>query len=256
MALGEKLREERLRRRLTTSEVAAATRMKVQTVEAIEREDFSKMPAPIYCKGFIKLYAEMLGIDPEKLISEYVANFVEPKHSLLPRADDTSLPVETTPHPDAVGKQMEPSSGAQDLFSYHGEKKEDSPEIKAQVKTHAETSIPAAGATQTGASLIEQCITMFSSLKNNFFPPKPQAVPAPAVSSEPSSIPGNDAQPGPETNGMMKTVSVIFGLVVIGVFLMSIMSRCSKPHENAPPVPPKATKELKIVVPPPPTYAD
>ena len=64
MALGEQLREAaHAARSLTASEVAAATRMKVQIVEAIEQEDFSKIAAPIYGKGFIKLYAEHVGLD-------------------------------------------------------------------------------------------------------------------------------------------------------------------------------------------------
>jgi len=72
MALGSKLREARLKMNLTASQVAAATRMKVQIVEALEREDFSHIAAPIYGKGFIKLYAESVGLNPKSLIDEYV----------------------------------------------------------------------------------------------------------------------------------------------------------------------------------------
>jgi hypothetical protein len=67
------LREARERRQLTTSQLAAATRMKVQIVEAIESETFRKIPAPIYGRGFIKLYAEAVGLDPRPLIEEYMA---------------------------------------------------------------------------------------------------------------------------------------------------------------------------------------
>ena len=73
MALGEKLREARMRRKLSTSEVAARTRMKVQLVEAIERDDFGSFAAPIYGKGFIRLFAESVGLDPAPLIEEYLA---------------------------------------------------------------------------------------------------------------------------------------------------------------------------------------
>jgi len=73
MALGEQLRRARLSRNLSASEVAAATRMKTQIVEAIEAEDFGRMAAPIYAKGFIKLYAEYVGLDPGPLIEDYLA---------------------------------------------------------------------------------------------------------------------------------------------------------------------------------------
>jgi transcriptional regulator with XRE-family HTH domain len=72
MALGNILKEARMRKELTPSEVAAATRMKIQLVQAIEQEDFSAFPATIYGKGFIKLFAECVGVDPAPLIDEYV----------------------------------------------------------------------------------------------------------------------------------------------------------------------------------------
>ncbi len=72
MALGETLRQARVARNETHSEVAAATRIKVQLVRALEQEDYSDISAPIYVKGFIKLYAEHVDLDPYPLIREYV----------------------------------------------------------------------------------------------------------------------------------------------------------------------------------------
>ena len=77
MSLGEKLCNARLARKETASVVAKATRMKVQTVEDIEREDFSRLSAAIYAKGFIKLYAEHVGLDPKPLVDEYMARFAQ-----------------------------------------------------------------------------------------------------------------------------------------------------------------------------------
>ena len=65
--VGAILREAREKKGLSTSEVALATRMKVQIVEEIEHDDFSRIAAPIYAKGFIKLYAECVGVDPMPL---------------------------------------------------------------------------------------------------------------------------------------------------------------------------------------------
>jgi len=78
MPLGEELQKARKARRLTASEVAAATRMKVQIVQALEHEDFEKIAAPIYAKGFIKLYAEYVGLNPKPLIDEYISRYVSP----------------------------------------------------------------------------------------------------------------------------------------------------------------------------------
>ena len=70
--LGQILKEAREKKGVTASQAAAATRMKIQTVEALERDDFSRMAAPMYSKGFIKLYAEYLGLDPAPLVREYM----------------------------------------------------------------------------------------------------------------------------------------------------------------------------------------
>lgn len=78
MRLGDELRKARLARKLTASQVAAATRMKVQVVEAIEREDFSGIAAPIYSKGFIRLYAEYVGVDSRPLIDDFVNRVLAP----------------------------------------------------------------------------------------------------------------------------------------------------------------------------------
>ncbi len=71
MALGAALRKAREARDLTASEVAAGTNMKMQIVEDLEREDFHRIAAPIYGKGFIKLYAEFVGLDPKPLIDDF-----------------------------------------------------------------------------------------------------------------------------------------------------------------------------------------
>jgi len=78
MALGEILKKARLDMGISTSELAARTRMKKGMVEDLEREDFSKVAATIYGKGFIRLYAEQVGLDPNPLIDEYLSRFVAP----------------------------------------------------------------------------------------------------------------------------------------------------------------------------------
>jgi len=95
-SLGQILKEAREKKHVTASQAAAATRMKIQIVEALERDDFSRIAAPMYARGFIKLYAEYLGLDPAPLIREYVelhAPTVRPPLA----AGDGSLPGEGAP---------------------------------------------------------------------------------------------------------------------------------------------------------------
>jgi cytoskeletal protein RodZ len=74
--IGETFKDARDRKGVSPSEAAKATRMKVQHIEAMERDDFSGMAAPAYAKGFIKLYAEYLELDPAPLVQEYLSRHV------------------------------------------------------------------------------------------------------------------------------------------------------------------------------------
>ena len=72
-SIGQQLKAARERKGVTASQAAVATRMKVQQVEALERDDYSRLTVPTYAKGFLRLYAEYLGIDAAPLVSEYNA---------------------------------------------------------------------------------------------------------------------------------------------------------------------------------------
>lgn len=72
MSLGETLRLARTEKGLTIAQVADATRIMVQIIEDLERDDFRRIAAPIYGRGFIKLYADLLGMPTEPLIREFM----------------------------------------------------------------------------------------------------------------------------------------------------------------------------------------
>ena len=72
MAFGEILKQTRLERGWTKEYVAERTHMMVKTIDALENEDFRKIPAPIYGRGFIKQYTALLKIDAAPLIEDYM----------------------------------------------------------------------------------------------------------------------------------------------------------------------------------------
>lgn len=69
--IGQLFRAARERKGLSLSQVAAATRIKIQHIESMESDDFSRMAAATYARGFIKIYAEYLDLNPEPLIRQY-----------------------------------------------------------------------------------------------------------------------------------------------------------------------------------------
>ena len=75
MEFGSTLRAAREARGLTVGQVADTTHMAPSTVEDLEKEDFSRIAAPIYGRGFVKLYCEAVGLDPKPLIAEFMDIF-------------------------------------------------------------------------------------------------------------------------------------------------------------------------------------
>jgi len=73
--LGDTLRMAREHLKMSQSDVAEATRMKVHIVDAIECNDFSRIAVPLYGKGFVKMYAECVGLDPEPLVRDYLMHY-------------------------------------------------------------------------------------------------------------------------------------------------------------------------------------
>ena len=69
---GKTLRMARESKGLTTGQIAERTHMMVQVVEGLEKEDFSRIVAPIYGRGFVKLYCETVGLEPKPLVDAFM----------------------------------------------------------------------------------------------------------------------------------------------------------------------------------------
>jgi len=67
---GQVLREARIRGGMTVSEVARRLRLSEQQVEAIEAQDFSRLPAAVFLRGYIRNYANVLQLDDVPLLVE------------------------------------------------------------------------------------------------------------------------------------------------------------------------------------------
>ncbi len=70
-AFGENLRREREMRGVSLEEISLATKISLRFLDAIEREDFSKLPGGIFSRSFIRSYARYLGLDEERIVSEF-----------------------------------------------------------------------------------------------------------------------------------------------------------------------------------------
>jgi cytoskeletal protein RodZ len=68
---GERLKREREMREVSLKEVTTATRIGPRFLEALENEEWDKLPGGIFNRGFVRSIARFLGLDEENLLAEY-----------------------------------------------------------------------------------------------------------------------------------------------------------------------------------------
>jgi len=69
-SIGERLRRQRLQRRISLETVSLETKIGVRLLEAIEAEQFEKLPGGVFRRSFVLQYAHALGIDPDEITAE------------------------------------------------------------------------------------------------------------------------------------------------------------------------------------------
>lgn len=100
--VGTRLREARERKGLSLRQIAASTRISTLALAAIERNDIAKLPGGIFSRGFVRGYAQEVGLDPEETVRDFVEQFpvdavtygsplVEPPASALEGGLDPTL---------------------------------------------------------------------------------------------------------------------------------------------------------------------
>ena len=70
-SLGEYLKRERELRQISLEEVAEGTKIAIYRLRAMEAGRWNELPAEVFVKGFIKSYAEFIGLVPEDVILRY-----------------------------------------------------------------------------------------------------------------------------------------------------------------------------------------
>src|SRR5262245_52852136 len=68
---GERLKRERELREVTVDEIASATRIAPKFLEALENEQWNRLPGGVFGRGFVRSIARYLGLSEENLLSEY-----------------------------------------------------------------------------------------------------------------------------------------------------------------------------------------
>jgi len=90
--IGSSLREARLRQELDFPELEERTKIRPKYLRALEDERFDILPAPTYVRGFLRSYAEALGLDGQPFVDEYNSRFTVGE-------DDAPLRARSAPPP-------------------------------------------------------------------------------------------------------------------------------------------------------------
>ncbi len=92
--IGQRLKTEREEQRLTFEKVFEATRIRVPYLQALEADDLSVLPSPVQARGYLRNYAEFLGLDFEAILEEmHVMSLQQVSGKIIGPADETvSIP--------------------------------------------------------------------------------------------------------------------------------------------------------------------
>src|SRR5687767_470183 len=87
--IGQRLKAEREAQKLTLEKVFEITRIRVPYLHALETDDLSSVPSPVQARGYLRNYAEYLGLDFQELLDEMRANMEGISGEVIGPVDDT-----------------------------------------------------------------------------------------------------------------------------------------------------------------------
>lgn len=82
--LGQHLKNIREEKKIPVAQVAQELKTSMDIIQAIEANEYDVLPAPIYVKGYLRSYANYLGLDSDAIVDLYKKRYpAEPKQELI-----------------------------------------------------------------------------------------------------------------------------------------------------------------------------
>jgi len=72
---GSRMRHVREQRGVSLRQIAHSTKLSVSALEALERNDISRLPGGLFSRAFVRSYAVEIGADPEETVRDFLAQF-------------------------------------------------------------------------------------------------------------------------------------------------------------------------------------
>lgn len=83
-----RLRRHRQRNRITLEEIAADTRVKLEQLDAFEKNDLSTWPRGVYARAWVRAYASAVGLDPIDTVDEFCRLFPQGDRRVRPTMEE------------------------------------------------------------------------------------------------------------------------------------------------------------------------
>lgn len=114
--IGQALQEARERLGLTLEEAERATRIRIHHLRALEAGDFEALSSPVQARGFLKNYADFLGLDADGILLQY-ADAIQARR---PRFGRVAAQPDGSPRPSVRLRTRRPRWLSADLFIASG----------------------------------------------------------------------------------------------------------------------------------------
>lgn len=244
------LRTAREAKGLTISQVSEATHILSAVIDGLEHDDFSRIPAPIYGRGFVRLYCEAVGIgDPRPLVDAFMRlynNTPEPAPA-VPTVPTPPAPVAPEPPatPPAPVVPEPPATSEPDIFSL----------------SSTPNDVPGQQpATEPAFQLEAETITQPASFADQPAAPERPAAGANVLSGEPTRLSRYAAPLHEFTRPNIPPVvwrMTVLGLLAIGLLYLlwlgvSTLYRATSPKDDGLPTPTAPSAERPAVTTPSP----
>jgi cytoskeleton protein RodZ len=92
-SFGEKLKQEREKRKITLEQISSSTKIGTRMLQALEEDKFNQLPGGIFNKGFVRAYARAVGLDEDQIVADYL----QASGDALPARTDVVGPDDETP---------------------------------------------------------------------------------------------------------------------------------------------------------------
>jgi cytoskeleton protein RodZ len=104
--IGETLTQARLDKKLTIKAASEATAIRVKFLEALEADEFDSLPSPVQARGFLRIYADYLGLDSGDLLILLMGESTSVEESTEDSVSQPETPVEESDLPETSENEI------------------------------------------------------------------------------------------------------------------------------------------------------